>query len=228
MSQTISLSRKQSRIIDQIAIEQYGIPGIVLMENAGRGISEWLLQFAVTGPVVVCCGKGNNGGDGFVIARYLAIAGRTVEVLMLSRAETIEGDAGIQLRIATRMGIPLQFVDVEADSELIRDKLAGADWIVDGLLGTGTQGAVRSPFMQAIEAINASGRPVLAIDLPSGMDCDTGEPLGRCIKATRTATMVTRKIGFDQPAAVNFLGEVRVVPIGIPEQIILQASEAER
>ncbi len=215
----LRLTREQSREIDRIAIEQYGLPGIVLMENAGRGAAELLLGRGVAGPVVICCGKGNNAGDGFVIARHLAIRGCVVSLLLFAPREGIAGDAAINLRVVERMDLPRRIVSDETDWVYARDELAKADWVVDALLGTGTQGAVREPFLSAIRAINSARSRVLAVDLPSGLDCDSGETLGECVRATVTATFVAKKTGFDSPAAQPCLGEIEVISIGAPSQI---------
>lgn len=215
----LRLTRDQSREVDRIAIEKYGLPGIVLMENAGRGAAELLLSLGVAGPVVICCGKGNNAGDGFVIARHLAIRGHQVVLLLFAPTVEMTGDAAINLRVVEQMDLPRRNVSTAPDWEFARGQLSKADWVVDALLGTGTRGTVREPFLSAIRAINSTGRRVLAVDLPSGLDCDSGTPLGECVRATVTATFVTRKTGFDAPGAQPFLGEIEVVSIGAPPGI---------
>ena len=219
----IRLSRQQSRAVDRIAIERYGLSGLVLMENAGRGTAELLLhkieESETAGPIVICCGKGNNAGDGFVIARHLAINGQDVFLLLFSPPGELAGDAAVNFHIVEQMGLPLRVVLTAEDRAFAGERLAAADWIVDALLGTGTSGEVREPSRSAIRAINAAGKRVLAVDLPSGLDCDTGEPLGECVRATVTATFVAAKTGFDAPAAQPFLGTVEVVSIGAPREI---------
>jgi len=209
------LTREQVRDVDRIAISEYGMPGVVLMENAGRNTAALLQELGIQGRVVICCGKGNNAGDGFVIARHLENAGIDVRVLMCVPSDTLTGDAAINYRILERAGTPLVSPSVDWKQEL-----ASADWIVDALLGTGTQGTIREPFVSAINAINQSGRKVLAVDLPSGMDCDTGQPLGCCVRADQTATFVARKPGFDQPHAAQWTGEVHVIDIGVPHVLL--------
>jgi NAD(P)H-hydrate epimerase len=212
------LSREQVRAIDRRAIDEFGIPGVVLMENAGRGAAEVLLSLGPQGRgVVVCCGKGNNGGDGFVIARHLDNRGVPVRVLLFAKSDELTGDAAINCEIVRRSGVPLEVrggqpVDVEA----LRRELAAASWVVDALFGTGLAGAVRPPFDQVIAAINASGAQVLAVDIPSGLDCDTGAPLGPTVRAQHTVTFVAPKVGFAEPAAGAWLGTVHVVDIGAP------------
>ena len=214
------LTRAQVRDVDRRAIDQYGLCGVVLMENAGRNAATLLLSLGIHGPVTICCGKGNNAGDGFVVARHLEIAGITVAVLLAVPSVSLAGDAAINLGILQRAGTRIIEPPATGIQAVWRDELAQADWIVDALLGTGTQGALREPFISAIEIINSSGRPVFALDLPSGMDCDTGQPLGSCIRANHTATFVASKPGFDVPGAVAYTGEFHVIDIGVPRRLL--------
>src|SRR4051794_35332875 len=154
------LTRQQARDLDRLVMEQYGVPGVVLMENAGRGMAELLLSLGVRGEVVVCCGKGNNGGDGFVIARHLDNRGVGVRVLLFAGPGEITGDAGINLPILVKSGVR---VDAPFDAANVPAALKDADWVVDALFGTGLTSAPRSPFDAVIGAINASGKQVLAV-----------------------------------------------------------------
>ncbi|MEX0703576.1 MAG: NAD(P)H-hydrate epimerase [Planctomycetales bacterium] len=215
-----SLSRDAVRDVDRRAIEEYGLPGIVLMENAGRGAADVLRALGVGGRVVICAGKGNNGGDGFVIARHLDLRGIEVRVLSFVDPADLRGDAAINFRVIERSGIPLRVVTGDVRWDEIDRELAAAEWIVDALLGTGAAGAVRPPFDRVIGRINAAGRRVLAVDLPSGMDCDTGGPLGACVRADHTVTFVARKKGFDAPGAAEWTGTVHVVEIGVPRKLL--------
>jgi NAD(P)H-hydrate epimerase len=215
------LSRKEVRDLDRRAIEEYGVPGVVLMENAGRGCADLLQTLGVRGPVVICCGKGNNGGDGFVIARHLDNAQVGVRVLLFASAADLEGDAAIHYRIIAKSGLPIvNWGAGSLASEKLEKELAAAEWIVDALFGTGLSGPVRPPFDQIIAAINASPASVFAVDIPSGLDCDTGQPLGAAVRANHTATFVALKKGFAEPAAREWLGRVHVVPIGIPRALL--------
>lgn len=214
------LSRDAVRDVDRRAIEEFGLPGIVLMENAGRGAVEALLQQGCRGPVAICAGKGNNGGDGFVIARHLELRDLDVKVLLFCDSGELTGDAAINFRVIQAAGIPI-IPMTAAEPDSLDAELSSAEWIVDALLGTGLRGAVREPYRTAIAAINRSGKRVLAIDLPSGMDCDTGEPLGACVNATCTVTFVALKAGFVQnPRSVQFTGPVCVVDIGVPRSLL--------
>jgi NAD(P)H-hydrate epimerase len=213
-----TLTRDEVRAIDRRAIEDYGLPGVVLMENAGRGAAELLLVQGIHGPVLICCGGGNNGGDGYVIARHLDIAGIPVRILALVPPEELSGDAATQAAVIRRCGVPILVLPQDGDA--VANELAAAEWIVDALLGTGMRGNVRPPYDDLIDAINRAPGKVLAVDLPSGLDCDLGVPLGSCIRADLTTTFVARKRGFNVPTAAPYLGQVHVIGIGAPRDLI--------
>jgi NAD(P)H-hydrate epimerase len=209
------LTRAQVRAFDKHAIEQLGIPSVVLMENAGRGAALVLQALGIHGPVVIACGKGNNGGDGLVIARHLANMRCDASVLLFARLEELSPDAAIQWNIVRKMGLPAEIASRPLDEMQLAATFARAEWIVDALFGTGLTGPLREPFDRVIALINASAARVLAVDIPSGLDCDTGEPLGAAIRAEHTVTFVAPKLGFCNPAAAACTGRVDVVDIGI-------------
>lgn len=213
------LTRQQARDLDRRAMTELGIPGVVLMENAGRGMAELLLRLGARGPVVIACGRGNNGGDGLVIARHLDLAGVATSTLLFARGEALTGDAAINYGIHTRAGLPLVEMGDGVDVERVRAELARADWVVDALFGSGLVGPVRAPLGEVIEAINASGRRVLAVDLPSGLDCDTGEAVGPTVRAAHTATVFAAKAGFANAASAAWTGQVHVVGMGAPRLV---------
>ena len=214
------LNRQQSRQVDQIAIDAYGMTGLVLMENAGRGLADWLCQQQLTGPVAICCGKGNNAGDGFVLARHLDLRGHQVRVLLWSSPNELTGDAAANYAILSKTAVPIEILDSHYDEAHLAQYLQNAAWIVDALLGTGARGTPRPPLDRVIAQLNASRRPILAVDLPSGLDCDTGQPAEPTIRATATCTFVATKPGFLVPSAEQFTGSVHVLDIGVPRQII--------
>jgi NAD(P)H-hydrate epimerase len=215
------LSRQEVRELDRRAIEELGVPGVVLMENAGRGAAEVLVRLGCQGPVVICCGKGNNGGDGFVIARYLDNRNIPVHVLLFARPEDLTGDAAVNYQIISRSGLPVEVYAGEAwDEKALQLDLAKAEWILDALFGTGLTGPVRKPLDRVISAINAGQAHVLAVDIPSGLDCDTGQPLGPTVRAEHTVTFVAEKKGFAQPSAKEWIGQVHVVDIGAPRRLL--------
>jgi NAD(P)H-hydrate epimerase len=214
-------TRDEIRDFDRYAIEVLGVSGIVLMENAGRQIAEAaraMLAGRAKPRVVILAGPGNNGGDGFVVARHLAIAGIRAEVALLAPREKIVGDADTNLRALEAMGFQIRVLagDVEAALGELRPRLAEADLVVDGLLGTGTRGEIREPYASVIGAVNDARRPVLAIDIPSGLDPDTGRPLGPTVRAAKTVTLAATKTGFEKSGAREYTGEVVLADIGVP------------
>lgn len=220
----MNLTRAQARAIDRYAIETLGHPGPVLMENAGRGCVDVLERLGIDGPVVVIAGKGNNAGDGLVIARHLAIRGHTVKVALGAPAESLAGDARTALMMLTPCRVPiLDLAGIHA-SEMIAelDRLVGggADWVVDCLLGTGAVGKPRPPLDSLIDWINAEQARTLAIDVPSGLDCDTGDPAEPTVRADHTCTFVAPKTGFATPTAREVLGDVHTVGIGLANSAI--------
>ncbi|MGH7127765.1 MAG: NAD(P)H-hydrate epimerase, partial [Planctomycetaceae bacterium] len=182
------MTREEVRDVDRRAVERFAMPSLLLMENAGRGCAELLESLGVSRRVVICCGKGNNGGDGFVIARHLENHGRDVRVLLFADPDTLKGDAAINYSVLAAAGTPLRIFAEQPERTVLDEELSGAEWIVDALLGTGMTGEVREPYATIIDRINAARKKVLAVDLPSGLDCDTGRPLGPCVKAAHTAT----------------------------------------
>jgi NAD(P)H-hydrate epimerase len=215
------LSRAEVRELDRRAIEEYGLPGVVLMENAGRGTAELLVGLGIHGRVQVCCGKGNNGGDGFVLARHLDNQGLPLRVLLFADPQELRGDAATNYRVLDRSGVPIAVhAGASVPEEQVRGELAGAEWVVDALFGTGLAGPVRPPFDRVIALVNESKAKVLAVDLPSGLDGDTGQPMGPTVQAHHTATMAAWKKGFVEPAARPWLGQVHLIDIGVPRRLL--------
>jgi NAD(P)H-hydrate epimerase len=220
------LSRDEVRGIDARAVEGLGLPTLVLMENAGRGAAEWLRRLGVGGStrVLIACGPGNNGGDGGVVARHLDAWEVPVRVVWFAEADRLRGDAATQRDILARSGIDQSYWEPggpgEHEAGRLDALLSGADWVVDGLLGTGLMRDVEGTLRAAIEAMNRSGKPILALDLPSGLDADTGRPLGAAVRARATATFAAPKLGFDAPGAGDFTGEVAVFDIGVPRCLL--------
>ena len=206
------LTREQARSIDRHAIEVLGVPSICLMENAGRQVADEACDMLHEGGrVLVVCGTGNNGGDGFVAARHLCLRGIPVEVVLLGDEERLTPDAATNHRAAHNIGIPITAVDSFTGADLKDSAL-----IVDALLGTGISGEVREPYAGAIQAISDSGLPVLSVDIPSGLDCDTGEILGVCVKAECTVTFILPKVGLSLAEGPRVCGRIVVADIGVP------------
>jgi NAD(P)H-hydrate epimerase len=215
-----TLSRDEARALDRRAIDVVGVPGVVLMENAGRGMADLLRALGVSGPVVVCCGGGNNGGDGFVIARHLDNADVPVRVHLFADPESLKGDAAVNYRILLGTGAVVTVHGGEQVPPTLSAELAKADWIVDALVGSGQRGPLRPPLDGVALAINASGVRVLAVDIPSGLDCDTGQPLGPAtVRAHHTATVAAMKKGFAEPAATAWIGCVHIIDMGLPRKV---------
>ncbi len=215
------MSRDEVRAFDAWAIDELGIPGVVLMENAGRSCAE-LIKEELAGlaeqRVCIFCGTGNNGGDGYVIARHLLNTGFKVRVVICGERSKIRADAKINLDILERMGQPIEQIDIggrDVDSA-VKGFSAEADMVVDALVGTGLKGRLSDQYIQLIEAINACNCPILAVDIPSGLDCDTGRPLGAAVKAGYTVTFVAVKRGFTIAAhAEQYTGQIYVASIGV-------------
>jgi NAD(P)H-hydrate epimerase len=223
----VVMSRDEVRAFDSWAINELGIPGVVLMENAGRSCAELIKDKLadVTSPrVCIFCGTGNNGGDGYVIARHLLNSGFSVVVVICGppgAENKIKGDAKINLDILERLGQLIERLNL-SDSDIagrVKGFVTGADMLVDGLFGTGLGGKLSDEYKQLIESINAQNCPILAVDIPSGLDCDTGEPLGAAIKASWTVTFAVVKRGFTRHGPTNataqYTGEVFVASIGV-------------
>jgi NAD(P)H-hydrate epimerase len=224
---TSILTRDQVRQVDCRAIDEYGMSGLVLMENAGRGVADTMLSLGVHGPVVICCGKGNNGGDGFVIARHLDNHGKAVRVLLFADPAELRGDAAANWRIIERTGIAVETFVKGVTAAQLKPHLADADWIVDALLGTGARGEPQPPYGAAIEAINSAVKKVLAVDLPSGLDCDTGAAAQQTVVAEHTCTFVAAKPGFYKAGAQHYTGRVHVIDIGVPRRLIREIAASQ-
>jgi NAD(P)H-hydrate epimerase len=217
------LSRDEVRSIDARAAQELGMPTVILMENAGRGAAAWLRdREGAGGRGLILCGPGNNGGDGGVVARHLDLWGDSVRVVWFARADRLRGDAAVQYQVLDRSGFDQSCWDELASvtPERLDALLSEADWLVDALLGTGLTRPVEGTLRTVIEALNRTGKPVFALDLPSGLDADTGRPLGVAVRARATATFVAPKLGFSVPAAVAYTGDVTVIDIGVPRSIL--------
>jgi NAD(P)H-hydrate epimerase len=206
------LTAAQMRDLDRETIEGIGVPGAVLMESAGRGVIEVMARVMdlERARVIVFCGPGNNGGDGFVVARHLANRGVPVEVALCAASAKIAGDARIHLDACQRSGVPILFGSGAAT-------LADGDVLVDALLGTGLTRPVTGMIADAITRINHHRGPKIAVDIPSGLDSDRGVPLGPCVRADHTVTFAFAKVGLVSAPGFTYAGQLHVADIGIPE-----------
>jgi len=227
----MEVTGEQMREIDRRAIEDFGIPGIILMENAGRAVAEETWRLAGADPsarVVVLCGKGNNGGDGYVAARHLFNRGMDPAVFVFSPLDDISGDAATNLTIILKMGLKIGEVASEDGLDKAQAAVSSAHVLVDALLGTGISGEVRGLMRSAIEMINRAGKRVVAVDVPSGLDADTGEILGACAKADVTVTFAAPKIGLARGSGPRHAGRIVTAEISIPRQVLHQKGEEKR
>jgi NAD(P)H-hydrate epimerase len=208
--------------MDRMAIEEMGIPGAVLMENAARGAARVFLEHfdpMPGSPVVILCGPGNNGGDGYVMARYLHRAGMSVKVILLAEAGKITGDALLNLSIIRRMGVDIVEAPRPAEWRKISPLLPACDYIVDGILGTGLNAPVRGFFQQVIEEVNSSKKPVCSVDIPSGLNADSGQILGTAVRANLTVTFGFPKVGQLLFPGAGLVGRLVRIDIGIPQTV---------
>ncbi len=213
-----TLSVRQSRQIDQTAIEEFGVPGITLMENAGKACAERLLSMVShSHTTLIMCGSGNNGGDGFVIARHFHQANKPVRVLLLAPPQKLHGDARISYDGAVEAGVAIESI---MDASKIARIIGSCEgMIIDCLLGTGASGDPREPYASAIRGTNTCRGPRVAIDIPSGLDGDTGIAGDPTFQANLTLTFVTAKTGMRNPDTFPYLGKVEIVDIGLPDAI---------
>lgn len=226
---SIVLTRNQVRRVDQLAVERYGISGLVLMENAGRNAAAIIdHEYGPRGRAVIFCGTGNNGGDGCVIARHLVNRDWVVRLVMTGPREKQTPDTSANFGIIEAMGVEIVFAEeANAHAAAVRSVTAD-DVVIDALLGTGFCGEVRSPTAELILALNAAEkRCVVAIDVPSGLDCDSGSASKSTIQADSTITFVARKRGFETPGSDRFLGRVEVADIGAPHQLIADIASSQ-
>lgn len=217
------VTRQQMKELDRQSIEEYGIPAVILMENAGRAVAEESLKMLgklPRGKVTLLCGTGNNGGDGLVAARHLFNHGLPIQVIYLGNVKSTMvhpelNASAINLNIVRRMRIPIREskkINVAGVIAKIKDSAV----IIDAIFGIGLDRPVKGFLKSLIEHVNNLKIPILAVDLPSGLDADRGRPLGVAIRAVKTVTFGAPKIGFTAPSAPRYTGEVIVADIGIP------------
>ena len=233
----LSLGRDDVRRIDRFAIDRLGVCSLVLMENAGRQAADALCRLLGGGcegrRVVVVAGAGNNAGDGFVLARHAMLRGAAVRVLLVAPLDKLTDDARANLNILSALEADVCEEAIQEASGLGEAIEAfKPDALVDAIGGTGVTGALRGGLATAAGQLNAAATfgqvPVLALDIPTGLDCDTGEAKGPAVRATMTVTFAALKKGFDAPGARDFTGEVFLADIGIPaEQVLRMAGEAD-
>lgn len=223
------MDRQQARDFDMWAIHKMGIPGVVLMENAAKNCTQVMIEFfpdPLRYGVCIFCGGGNNGGDGFVIARQLANCGVVVKVITCADLMKITSDAKTNYGICKKMNLPIQTLDVGALDlcRQVESAVEGSGLLVDALLGTGLQGPLKNQMELLISSVNSHNIPIIAVDIPSGLDCDSGRPLPVSVEADATVTFVALKKGFvDNPQSRQATGRVFVADIGITPNLLYSA-----
>jgi NAD(P)H-hydrate epimerase len=219
----ILVTANEMQLMDRRTIESFGIPGRILMENAGRGATRFFFkQFSgfKNKRIGVIAGRGNNGGDGFVIARYLAQSGADVKVYLLAASNRVGGDAAANLKLLNPLNIPLIEIPDESSFSAYQSDMEDCDIWIDAILGTGLKSDVKGYFQTVIDFINALNQPVFAVDIPSGLNSDTGKPCGTCIRASATATFGFAKTGHMIHPGAGYTGALEIVDIGIPPHIV--------
>lgn len=211
------------RRLDEVAIKKYGIPGLVLMENAGRGVAR-IIERELSGcnnkRVSIFAGKGNNGGDGFVIARHLSNMGFQAAVYLLAKKSDVKGDAKTNLKIWEKMGGEIKTILSAKGIDKNKSAILHSALIVDAIFGTGLSSDVKGIHKITIDFINRMNKPVIAVDVPSGLDASNGKVLGSCVKAAITATMAVPKIGLCVYHGADYAGRVEMVDIGMPQHLL--------
>jgi len=209
----------QMREMDQRAIEDFGMPVLLLMENAGRAVAETVRKFSnKKSPILILAGSGNNGGDGIVAARYLFNIGWPVEIILSKAQDDFKGDTATHMQLATNFGVPVSNYN-HIHEEGVRKKLKMSRIVVDALLGTGTKGEAREPYKTLIRLINEAHKPVIAVDIPSGLDGDKGKINDNAVSARLTITMGAVKNGLLKPSAKEYVGKLIVADIGFPKTL---------
>jgi NAD(P)H-hydrate epimerase len=215
---TVTVAQMQA--IDRRAIDDYGIPGLLLMENAGRGIAEMICNNFKVRNVTIFAGAGNNGGDGFVIARHLANRGFSVCVMLFAGSASLKDDPAVNFQILQRMKIPCQMIGPDVSLDELMVCAERADLLVDALFGIGLTREITGIHQLAVTALNEAARNIVSVDIPSGLNSDTGEILGSAVKATVTATLCLPKSGLFKGQGPEHAGRVCVIDIGIPPMAI--------
>ena len=217
------LNAAQMRDADRQTIEEIGIPSMVLMENAGRQVVaalEAAYDDLQDRHVAVLCGRGNNGGDGFVVARTLMQRGVEVSVFLVGQVSEVRGDARTNLEILGRLGLTVVEIADSQAWELHFSEIGDCTLIVDAIFGTGLNAPVSGLMETVVADVNASAIPVVAIDLPSGLSADSPEPIGDSIEASVTVTLAAPKISLVLPPAETRAGDIVIADIGIPADVI--------
>lgn len=215
------VTASEMREIDRRTIEEYKIPGIILMERAGQSVFKFIKNKFISPDnklFYIFCGKGNNGGDGFVVARLLSRSNAKVKVFLCAKSNEIRGDAKKNFDLLSQMNVDIIEIPKNTGISLLQGE-EKPDLIIDALLGTGATGEVEGILKDIIEYINSLQVPVISIDIPSGLNADTGKILGCCVKATYTVTMGLPKVGLFVYPGASYSGEITIADLGFPEEL---------
>ncbi len=222
----IVVTAEQMREMDRLTIQKFGVPSLALMERAGEAIAQAILKSfsrnAKQG-VLIVAGKGNNGGDGFVVARLLKKKRIPCEVALLARQDDLSADAAHNMRVFLKLKGKVSEISA-GNLDSLSQRISKNGLIVDGILGTGVKNEVRGLFADAITLFNASGLPIVAIDIPSGLDTDNGKPLGVAVQAEMTVALGFPKLGEVIYPGLKFIGELAIADIGIAEEAVAEVA----
>ena len=214
---------EQMHELDRKAMETYHIPGIVLMENAGRGAAEVMGEAfpdLQRRKIAIFSGKGNNGGDGFVVARHLLNRGISAKVFLLTNPQVLRGDAETNFHIFKRMKGEIFSLPSTQEYQKVKKDLEKYDLLIDGIFGTGLDAEVRGYYREVIDHLNGLQKPIVSLDIPSGLDANTGKPLGTAIRATMTITFGLPKLGHLIHPGPDYVGKLRVIDISLPNMLV--------
>ena len=209
-----TITASQAKLLDKKAREIYGLSTLILMENAGRAVAEEIIKLKKR-KIAIFCGKGNNGGDGFVCARHLFTGGIKPDVFLAGKLPEVKGEARLNLDILLRLKHKIFEID-EKNVNLLKEKICRYDLIVDAIFGVGLKGNVEGFFRDLIKLINSSKAYVVSIDVPSGLDANTGEASWACVRADKTVTFIAKKCGMVKGKGPGYCGKIIVKDLGFP------------
>jgi NAD(P)H-hydrate epimerase len=220
-----AITAEEMKKVDKTAIDEFGIPSLILMENAGRGAADIAYNMLLDkkNKVVCVCGKGNNGGDGFVCARHLINKGINIVIFLTCKRDQLKGDAKINFYILEKMDASVYELAKKDDFKNLENEIINSELVIDAIFGIGISGEIKKPYSTIIKTINDNKNKTLALDIPSGLEATKGVSLGSCIKADRTATFAVIKAGLVKNQGPKFSREISVVDISIPKQLLNQA-----
>lgn len=220
-----TVTSSEMRLIDEKAIREYGIPGLILMENAGMGAAAYLMEEIKKAGlpqnrILVLCGKGHNGGDGFVMARVLTGLGYPVQVILFANPPVLKPDSQINFQKLEALPIPVTVADEAWMESRFGPFLETCDWIVDAIFGVGLDKPLRDSYLNIVRSVNEARKKVFAVDIPSGLNADTGQIMGEAVCAGWTATLGLAKKGLFTGDGPRVSGKIRVIDIGIPKELL--------